>query len=382
MNVAAINTTQEASEQPVSDDQLIAGRYRKVRQLGAGGMSSVFLVRCTETQRLYAAKVMRHDLADRAEQRDRFVREANAISRAKHPNIVGIHDFGEDKNGTLFLVMEYVPGDPLFRLIAQGRLNNTLATDIALQITRALEKIHEVGVIHRDLKPDNVLLVMKPGERVLVKVVDFGIAKLIDAPPLTGSQHIFGTPGYIAPEYIQSVDIDLRSDFYSLGVILYEMVTGVLPFDYEYPTDLLAKHLREAPPMPRMKVPSIDRRLEAIIMRCLEKKPSKRFQNSQELIHALEEVQAALGLPPVQAEQTRRISTLYNGRNIAATVRNYLATNRRFRQAVEMSSPGATQSWPTSQPESRRPPSAELPTLAFIRSQDSAERSPRTLRRF
>ncbi len=267
----------------------IGGRYRLIQRLGTGGMSSVYLARHVLIDRLMAIKTLRRDLASDPVQRDRFIREARAVNRINHENIVEISDFRETEDGLLYLVMEYVPGDSLLKAMGEGPFPPLRALDIAEQAAGALARAHQMGVIHRDLKPENLLLVQRRDRPDFVKLLDFGIAKLMDQPSLTGSQQIFGTPGYIAPEYIQSANIDGRSDLYSLGVILYEMVTGALPFDYEYPGDLLIKHVTEAPIKPSVRRPGLPAPIEELVLRCLEKTPEKRFRDA---FHFLEELRA------------------------------------------------------------------------------------------
>src|SRR4030095_1362200 len=200
-------------------------------------------------------------------------REARAVNRINHDNIVEITDFGETEDGLLYLVMEYVDGESLLKAMASAPFETARALQIAGQVAGALGRAHQAGVVHRDLKPENIILVRRGGQADFVKILDFGIAKFLDAPSITGSQQIFGTPGYIAPEYIQSANIDGRADLYSLGVILYEMVTGALPFDYDYPGDLLVKHALEPPVPPSVRRPEVHPALEALILRCLRKSP-------------------------------------------------------------------------------------------------------------
>lgn len=265
----------------------VGGRYRLISRLGSGGMSTVYLARHVLIERLVAVKTLRRDLARETIQRDRFLREARAVNRVNHDNIVEITDFGETEEGLVFLVMEYVPGDSLLSAMASGAMPALAVLDLAFQVGSALARAHQMGVIHRDLKPENILLVPRKGALPHVKLLDFGIAKIMDAPSLTGSQQIFGTPGYIAPEYIKGNELDGRADLYSLGVILYEMATLALPFDYEYPGDLLVKHVTDLPVPPRKRRPEVDPALEALILRCLEKDPDQRFRDAY---HFVEEV--------------------------------------------------------------------------------------------
>ena len=265
----------------------VAGRYRLISRLGTGGMSSVYLARHVLLDRLVAVKTLRRDLARDPVHRDRFLREARAANRINHPNIVEISDFGETDDGLFYLLLEYVPGVSLLEALQDSPFSTLRALAIAEQLGSALGRAHEMGVIHRDLKPENILLVHRDDQE-FVKVLDFGVAKILDAPSLTGSQQIFGTPGYIAPEYIRSSDIDGRADLYSLGVILYEMATGALPFDYEFPGDLLVKHVTEPPIPPHQRFPGIDAALEGLILRCLLKDPAERHRDA---FHFLEDLQ-------------------------------------------------------------------------------------------
>jgi serine/threonine protein kinase len=280
----------------------IGGRYRLLSRIGSGGMSSVYLARHVLIDRLMAIKTLRRDLAEDPVQRDRFVREARAVNRINHPNIVEITDFGEAEDGLVYLVMEYVPGEPLLTALQSAPLDAMRALDIVEQCGKALARAHQMGVVHRDLKPDNILLLSQNGRADFVKILDFGIAKILDAPSLTGSQQIFGTPGYIAPEYIQSTVIDGRADLYSLGVILYEMVTAALPFDYEYPGDLLVKHVTEPPVRPSARQPGVPAALEALVLRCLAKDPEKRFRDAFHFLDELERTRAQLAGRPASAE--------------------------------------------------------------------------------
>jgi serine/threonine-protein kinase len=289
-----------AALKPIVDPLLgrtIGGRYRLIARLGAGGMSTVYLARHVIIDRLMAIKTLRRDLARDPVQRDRFLREARAVNRINHENIVEITDFGETDDELVYLVMEYVPGEPLLKTMEKGPMSSSRAIHIAKQVGAALARAHEMGVIHRDLKPENLLLVPRRERPDFVKVLDFGIAKIMDAPSLTGSQQIFGTPGYIAPEYIQSSNIDGRADLYSLGVILYELVTGALPFDYEYPGDLLVKHVTEAPIPPTTRLRTLETPMEALILKCLEKDPADRFRDAFHFLEELERTRELVGAP-------------------------------------------------------------------------------------
>jgi serine/threonine protein kinase len=264
----------------------IAARYRLIRRLGAGGMASVYLARHVMIDRLSAIKILRQDFSLNPTHRERFLREARAVNRINHDNIVEITDCGE-MDGVAYLVMEYVEGETLHHVLEGGALHWVRAAKIALQIASALGRAHQMGVVHRDLKPDNILLVRGAtplGATVVpegspsgeyVKLTDFGIAKIIDAPALTFSEQLFGTPGYIAPECIEALPVDGRTDLYSLGVVLYEMVTACLPWDARG-ADLLTAPLTSAPLPPGARIAGLPPDLESLILTMLSKSKDDR----------------------------------------------------------------------------------------------------------
>ncbi|AKV03588.1 Serine/threonine protein kinase PrkC, regulator of stationary phase [Labilithrix luteola] len=266
----------------------IASRYRLIRRLGAGGMSVVYLARHELIARLSALKILRPELSLIAEHRERFLREARAVNRINHENIVEITDVGES-DGVAYLVMEYVEGEGLLSWIQRGRLPWERALKIGMQVASALARAHQMGVIHRDLKPENILLLPRTAgparaevdvaadpNDVMVKLTDFGIAKMSGEPTLTLNEQLFGTPGYIAPEYVGGIGIDGRSDIYSLAVVVYEMVTGVLPFDGKGQSELLLKPLTNPPIPPSQRVDGLPPDLESLLLRCLAREPNDR----------------------------------------------------------------------------------------------------------
>jgi len=262
----------------------IAARYRLVRRLGTGGMAAVYLARHVMIDRMSAIKILRQDFALNPTHRERFLREARAVNRINHVNIVEITDCGE-VDGIAYLVMEYVDGPTLHRALAAGPFHWLRAARIALQVASALGRAHQMGVVHRDLKPENILLVRPTrdvgassahdGEADFVKLTDFGIAKIIDAPALTFSEQLFGTPGYIAPECVEGKPIDGRTDIYSLGVVLYEMMTGAFPYEAKG-VDLLTAPLRSAPIPPSARTPGIPPELESVVLQMLARKQDDR----------------------------------------------------------------------------------------------------------
>ena len=253
----------------------IASRYQLIKRLGAGGMSTVYLARHVIIERRSAIKILHQSLSLNPSYRERFLREARAVNRINHKNIVEITDVGES-DGVAYLVMEYVEGESLLAVIQRGVIAWPRAVKIAIQIASALARAHQMSVIHRDLKPENIMLMPNFIEDEAVKLMDFGIAKIIDLPSLTFSEQLFGTPGYIAPEYVEGLPIDARADLYSLGVLIYEMVTRSLPYDARGQAEMLLKPLTSAPTPPTMKTPGLPPDLESLILRMLARKPDDR----------------------------------------------------------------------------------------------------------
>ncbi len=253
----------------------IAQRYRLISRLGAGTMSSVYLARHVMIDRLSAIKVLKSELGRDADVRTRFLREARAVNRINHENIVEITDFGESA-GLVYLVMEYVPGESLARNLAEAPLSWRRLVPIAVQIAAALGRAHQVGVVHRDLKPDHVLLVKRKDGTETVKITDFGISRVTDAPASTASGYAVGTPGYVAPECLEGHKGDARADLYALGALCYEALTGKLPYDAGSADELLHK-ARTEPPVPlRARMPGVPERVARVVMHLLARQPDDR----------------------------------------------------------------------------------------------------------
>jgi serine/threonine protein kinase len=256
--------------------RIISSRYRLVKKLGTGGMANVYLARHVMIDRLNAIKILRRDLSLDPNQRERFLREARAVNRINHPNIVEITDFGEFE-GTAYLVMEYAAGESLLQTLKHGPMPWDRVARIGEQIASALARAHEAGVIHRDLKPENVLL-LDPTEAAVgdrVKLTDFGIAKIVDAPALTFSEQMFGTPGYIAPEYVEGIKADGRADLFSLGVLMYESMSGTLPWEAKGQAELLLRPLTVAP-IPVSERIEVPPEVDSLLLALLAKRPEDR----------------------------------------------------------------------------------------------------------
>jgi tRNA A-37 threonylcarbamoyl transferase component Bud32 len=266
--------------------QLIGGRFQIVGVLGAGAMGEVYLAEHAGLGRRFAIKVVKECVQRDPVLVERFRREARAVSRLDHPNIVSINDFGQLDDGRFFLVMEHVPGQNLREVLqaaAPAKLPRERSLEILLQLAGAIGAAHEAGVVHRDLKPENLLLGTTRTGGDLIKVLDFGMAKIMatgELHPLTRKGEIFGTPAYMSPEQARGDAVDERTDIYALGAMMFELVTGRLPFAYGSVPRLLIAHQRERPPRPSdLLAPGeapLPGELEALILGCLEKDPANR----------------------------------------------------------------------------------------------------------
>jgi hypothetical protein len=280
-----------------SIDRIIGERYRVIGRIGEGGMGTVFRVEHIHMKKVLALKLLRPEFGHVSDAVRRFEREAQSASRLSHPNIISVTDFGHGAGDELFLVMEFVGGEPLSEVLArEGRFEQGRACNIACQILRALEHAHAEGVVHRDLKPANVMLVKdaEHHQAETVKILDFGIAKMTQTrgndEPITRGMMIFGTPAYMSPEQAAGQEADLRSDLYSCGIILFEMLTGKKPFVHDDLVRLLSMQITVAAPRIAEVAPEVTvaSGLEAAIVRVLAKEREKRFASAAEFRDAIE----------------------------------------------------------------------------------------------
>jgi serine/threonine protein kinase len=274
----------EGLESPDADEE----RYRIERLLGEGGIARVYLAYEMEFDRTVALKVLREDYVEDSEVIERFGREARSAGRLSgHPHIVTIYARGRSRDGSYYLAMEYVPGGTLKDLIErEGPLPADEVVEIALQVAHALKFAHEHGIIHRDVKPQNVLLTGS-GE---AKVADFGIARALEATTMTRTGSILGTPQYLSPEQALGQPANPQSDLYALGVVLYEMLTGELPFDAETPIGIAMKHISGELRPPRELNPEVPEQLNDITVKLLAREPEERYSNASALIEDLQQV--------------------------------------------------------------------------------------------
>ena len=277
--------------------------FRIIGRLGAGGMGVVYRAVDTRLGREVALKVLPPSLTNDPERRARFLREARSAAAINHPNIATVYDIGE-VDDLVFIAIELVPGETLRRHLERGPLPLRAARQVATDIARGLAAAHDKGIVHRDLKPENVMITSTG----LVKLLDFGLAKTVMGAPMSGRTdvalaataaqvtvdqgRVMGTPEYMSPEQAVGEAVDVRSDVFSLGIVLYEMIAGVRPFAGTTTGAVLVAIARDAPPPLRERAPSVDEATEAITARCLAKSPGDRFASARELLEALEGVAA------------------------------------------------------------------------------------------
>src|SRR5476649_1384658 len=267
--------------------QVVAGRFLVEELVGQGGMGKVYKARHLSLDRIVCIKLLKPALLEDPTLVGRFEREAKAASRLNHPNVIQVIDFGRTDDGGLFIAMEYVHGRDL-RMVLRDEwpLDEARLCNIIAQVLSALSEAHAHNVIHRDLKPENIMVEPRHGEPDFVKVLDFGIAKILDSdmPGLTRADVVCGTPQYMAPEQATGSALDNRCDLYAVGVILYQLATGQLPFDGPNSMDVLNKHVNDLPIPPRQRAPGapISEAMEKLILRALEKDPFDRPQTAEQ----------------------------------------------------------------------------------------------------
>ena len=259
--------------------QKISDRYQIIKSIGEGGMANVYLAYDTILDRNVAVKLLRGDLASDEKFVHRFQREALSASSLNHPNIVEVYDVGED-NGDYYIVMEYIEGKHLKDLIKKrGKLTISEVVDIMLQITDGMSIAHDSYIIHRDIKPQNIMIL----ENGLVKITDFGIAMAMNATQLTQTNSVMGSVHYIPPEQASGKGSSLQSDIYSMGIVMYELLTGKLPFKGDNAVEIALKHLKEPMPNIREELPNLPMSIENIILRATAKNPKNRYTDAKEM---------------------------------------------------------------------------------------------------
>jgi serine/threonine-protein kinase len=378
--------------------RVVNGKFRVEALVGQGGMGRVYRARHLTLDRPVVLKMLHAAYSSDPQVVQRFQREARAASRLDHPNSIAVLDFGEAEDGTLFMAMEYLAGRDLARIVAEEfPLGEARIVRIGEQILSALAEAHAQGIIHRDLKPENVMVEPRRGERDFVKVLDFGIAKITapgsNEPKLTQAGLVCGTPEYMSPEQARGAELDARTDLYSTGVILYQMLTGELPFSSDTPVGFLTKHLSELPVPPRLRRPDLDisPALDAVVARSLEKDASRRYQTADEMREALlacaskgaeaHAPSAAAGsTAPVKRAQARSSHGALWGVLTAAVVvaagAGYAAMKRGVFDSWNAAAPGSTRA-----PEPGRRSTATTTPTASSTTTRTANATPTTPRK-
>ena len=297
---------------------VLGNRYEILRKIGDGGMAFVYQARDKLLNRIVAVKVLRPEFVDDQEFLVKFKREAEAVASLSHPNIVNVYDVGEDGK-VHYIVMEYVDGQNLKEIIQdEGRLEEYTALDIAKQIARALSAAHRNGIIHRDIKPHNILI-SKDGRQV--KVADFGIAKAVSSSTMTNMGSVIGSVHYISPEQAKGKHLTSNADLYSLGIVLYEMIIGRVPFSGDSPISIALKHINEDIAFTEEDKINIPNSVRTIISKMTQKEPANRYQTAEELIEDIDFVERNIDLPYIKdynnfatTDVDRRDPEIFNGR--------------------------------------------------------------------
>ncbi|MCC6747295.1 MAG: serine/threonine protein kinase [Deltaproteobacteria bacterium] len=306
----------EIAEDPGLVGQVVAGRYRVLKKMGEGGMGTVYLAEHMAIEKKVALKVLLQEYARKQDLKERFLQEAKAAARIGHENIVDITDFGTTPDGSVFFAMEFLEGRDLSQVIRKdGPMAWARAKPILLQICRALGAAHSKEIIHRDMKPENIYLIEREGRRDFAKLLDFGIAKVAGVGDserrLTRTGMIFGTPEYMSPEQAQGHKPDHRVDIYAVGVIMYEMLTGEVPFKADTFMGILTKHIFEQPVPPTKLKPTlgIPGEVEAIVLKAMSKDREERFRSMAEMAAAIAQASGRMTRPTGDSQAVPRIMT-------------------------------------------------------------------------
>ena len=268
--------------------KVIDGRYEIQARIGEGGMGVVYKARQTSIDRVIAIKMLNAQMAADPNWVQRFYNEAKACSRLQHPNTIRMFDFGQSSDGRLFMTMEFLDGMSLREALSKGPMAPQRVVKVLIQCCASLAEAHSIGIIHRDIKPDNVFLLNMAGSPDFVKLLDFSVAKLLEGDRMkTQAGVVFGTPQYMSPEQGRGLPLDARSDLYALGILAFEMLTGNVPFNDENPMTVIQMHLHgSVPPLPQ----SVPYSVQQIVRRALEKDPSRRYQSSGEMMQHCQQV--------------------------------------------------------------------------------------------
>ena len=292
--------TLETPGEELTSGSTFAGRYQIIEELGLGGMGRVYKVLDQETNERIALKLIKPEIATDKKAIERFRNELTTARKIVQKNVCRMYDLNKEKENC-FITMEYISGQDLKGLIRQtGQLIVGKAISIAKQICDGLSEAHKLGVVHRDLKPSNIMIDKEGNARIM----DFGIARSIKEKGITGTGMMIGTPEYMSPEQAEAKEVEFRSDIYSLGIILYEMVTGRLPFEGDTPLSIAMKHKGETPKDPKDLNPQIPEDLNQLILKCMEKDKENRYQTAEQILYELDKIEK--DIPTTQREITKK----------------------------------------------------------------------------
>lgn len=298
---------------------ILGSRYQLLQKIGEGGMAVVYKAKCLLLNRYVAVKILKEEYSNNLEFMNKFRKEAAAAASFSANNIVNIYDVGSDNNIN-YIVMEFVNGKTLKEVIQErGRLNVDDTLNIGIQIAKALECAHKNNIIHRDIKPHNILVT----EDGTVKVTDFGIAKAVSSDTITHTSKVIGSAHYFSPEQAKGKIVDYRTDIYSLGIVLYEMITGRVPFDGDSAVSVALKHIQEPVISPRLIIGSIPESLSNLILKATEKEPIRRYQTVTDLLNDLKKIQSNQSFTIVNSREENEFTRVMDPINIKATADSF-----------------------------------------------------------
>lgn len=321
--VTGLGKFHEAGASLTLADQFIgkrlSARYHITEKIGEGGMGTIYLAEDERLDKKVALKILAASFAGKSSMGERFIQEAKVVTRIEHENVVDVTDLNVTEEGVPYFVMEYLKGNDLSDVMSsEGPLSWERSKNILMQICRGLEAAHKKGIVHRDMKPGNVFMAERDEEADFVKILDFGIAKLLkeaggDKKQMTLAGSLMGTPDYMSPEQIHGLEVDHKSDVYAVGVIMYEMLCGCVPFEGDSVMEIFEKHVKEVPIPPSEKRPDlgIPRDVEAVIMKALEKNPRRRFSTIKQMEMAILDCEGVQTIKPAASTESSVLQAGY-----------------------------------------------------------------------